>query len=140
VPRYRGDQFRAQLNVQGLTQSPQSWDSFDGGDVDPTMEEFLPGGMGEQVALGGIRKRQPITLTRAWDTELIGNFIGLDAAAGVAPFTLAVTTLGPDKTTVTGKTTYTGVVGKVTPPKRTNDDSKTAMLTVVLSCNGAISS
>jgi len=142
MPRYRGDQFKAQLTLTGPnapTLDNQSWDTFDGGDVDPTMEEFIPGGMGEQVAMGGMRKRQPITLTRAWDTSMISNYLALDAASGVAPFQLIVSTLAADKITVTGTTTYTGVVGKVTPPKRAHDDSKAAMLSVALSCNGAIS-
>lgn len=140
MPRYRGDQFRAQLNVQGVNLDLQSWDTFDGGDIDPQMEEFLPGGMGDQVAMGGVRKRLPITMERAWDTTLIGAFLALDAASGVAPFTCAVSTLAADKTTVIGKTTYTGILGKVKMPARKNDDSKAGMLTVTLSCNGAISS
>jgi hypothetical protein len=138
MPRYRVDQFKAQLNVSGVSLDLQSWDTFDGGDVDPQMEEFIPGGMGDQVAMGGFQKRQPITLTRAWDTTLIGAYIQLDAASGVAPFTLALSTLATDKTTVAAKTTYTGVLGKVTQPARKNDDSKAGMLTVVLSCNGQI--
>ena len=140
MPRFRSDQFRIQLNVNSVPTDSVSWDTFEGGDIEPEMQNFNPGGMAPAVSMGGLRKRAPVVLTRQWDSTLRGMYLALDSAAGIRDATVTVSTLRNDKSREGNPIVYTGVLGKVTPPKRESTTSTPAMLTVEIDCNEDISS
>jgi hypothetical protein len=134
-PRFRSDQSRIQLSVSGVTIDTVSWDTFEGGDIEPEMQNYNPGGMAPAVSMGGLRKRSPITLTRNWDSTLRGSYLALDGAAGIAPTTVTISTLLADGTREGNPRVYTGVLGKVTPPRFESTSSAAAMLSVEIDCN-----
>lgn len=138
MARFRSDQARIQLSVQGVQIDSASWDTFDGGDIAPDSQVHYPGGMQDGVSLGGLRKREPITLTRNWDSKLIGSFIALDGAAGSTPCKVSVTTLDNTKSPVGKPLVWTGTLDKVASPKRDSTDPKPAMLTVTITPNVAM--
>jgi hypothetical protein len=133
--RFRSDMASIQLSVSGVTVDNVAWDTFEGGDIEPEMQNFNPGGMAPAVSMGGLRKRSMITLTRNWDSTLRGAYLGLDGAAGIAPATVTISTLQADGTREGNPRVYTGVLGKVTPPKFESTSSAPAMLSVEIDCN-----
>lgn len=134
MARFRSDQFRIQFSIEGVALDHTSWDTFDGGDIEPQSQNFNPGGMAPAVAMGGLRKRAPITITRNWDSTLRSAYLAIDRAGGVSSCKVVVTDLNKDRSGA-GTITYTGVVGKVTPPKRESTSSAPAMLSVEIDCN-----
>src|ERR1700684_4438829 len=81
---YRSDQGAIHVNVAGVSLDSEVWDMLEGGDV--TAEELVvfPGAMQEQIALGGVAKRAPLTVERLWSEAMTGVKKALDRAVVVA--------------------------------------------------------
>lgn len=128
------------MQVAGVTIDNNSWESFEGADITPEMQNYNPGGMAPAIALGGLRKRSTATIKRIWSDAMIGAFQALDAAAGIANVTCSFQTLAADhKTPVGNPITYTGVLGSVTRPTYDSVTSAPAFLTITVDMNEAIS-
>ena len=99
MPIYTSNQWRIQVNVAGVGLDSVSWDKASGGEIVADNQTYNPGSMGPQITVGGIRKRSDITVERAWSDALIGKFIALDTAAGVAAATVSVAPVKADRKT-----------------------------------------
>jgi hypothetical protein len=139
VPSYRSDQFNLQVAVSGVTLDTTSWDSVTGGDLSVSSENFNPGGQQPAIALGGKRSRSDMTVKRIWSDTLIGAYLALDSAAGSAPVTISVQTLGAGKAPVGAPLVYTGILGNVTVPPRDSTSSSPISLELTVSMNEAMS-
>jgi hypothetical protein len=134
---YTSNKFHLAVSIPGVTLDAQSWDKFTGGDHTSETQQHTPGGMGPQIAIGGIRKRSPVTVSRAMDDTLIGLYESIDAATG-GPITITVQPL-INPTTVAGKgRTYTGVIKTVKPPDQDSTTSTITMLSVEVELNETI--
>jgi hypothetical protein len=137
---YRSDMWQVQLQVTGLTLDNVSWDSFEGGDIAPEMQQYNPGGMAQQISLGGIRKRTEITLKRVWSDFLIGVYVALDALGGNGAAVVSATPMKGDRKTAAGNPiVYTGVIGQVMKPNYDSATGGAALLQVTVTPNEAIS-
>jgi len=137
MPPFRSDQFQIHLTVAGVALDNVSWDSFEGADLKPNMEKYPPGGMAPEQAVGGRRSRSDATLTRAWSPAMMGVYLALEAASGIAAVSMSIVPIYADRVTaaVNGGFPYTGVLGDVTKPKNDAATSSIAYLTVVCSMN-----
>lgn len=133
---YRSDQHSITVSVTGAATDSVSWDYAEGGDLQPEMQTYNPGGMAPAIAVGGLRKRGDLTVRRAWSDTMIGLYKALDDAAGIAPVTVAITPIKADRKTSASKPiTYTGILGKVTRPNAEAASSSVVYLEVTVSCN-----
>lgn len=137
---YAANQWRIQVNVDGVKLDSVSWDKASGGDIVAENQTYNPGGMGPQITTGGIRKRNDITVDRVWSDALIGKFIKLDNAAGIAATTVSLTPIKSDKkTSASHPIVYTGVLKQVTRPPSDSSSSTLESLSLVVSLNETIS-
>lgn len=137
---YRSDMGHISVSVAGVTIDNVSWDSMEGGDITVDSQNYNPGGMVPAVSLGGKRSRSTLTIERVYSDTLVGAYIALDNAAGIAAVTASFQTLAADhKTPVGNPITYTGTLGTVTRPKYDSTSSSPQMLQIVVDCNEAIS-
>jgi hypothetical protein len=136
---FRSDQAAIHVSIEGVTLDGISWDVMEAGDN--TVEGLVvhPGGMAEQVALGGIPKRSPLTVARLWSDTLIAVFKQIDSLAGQAAVTASYVVLNANKTATSNVETYTGVLGTVTRPNYKAGESTDAMLQIAVDLNGALS-
>jgi hypothetical protein len=138
---YTSNQWRIQLSFPNgeLVMDTVSWDKATGGDITPANEKYNPGGMGAQVAVGGLRTREDLTIERAWSDALIQSFVALDNQSGSARVAVGLTPMKADRKTANGNTiTYTGLLGKVTRPDSDSSTSKVDTLKVVVTCDEQI--
>lgn len=140
MPQYfRTDQARIQVNVTGVPLDNVSWDVMQGGDNVAPSTNYPPGGMQPSVELGGIPKRNPLTVERIWSDTLISAYKALDAGAGKLPVTASYTVLDHNGTPVAGSTiTYTGVLLEAARPDYDSSSSGEAKLKLTIGLNGPI--
>jgi hypothetical protein len=138
MPIYTSKDFRIHLQVAGVTYDTVSWDKFTGGNVVGENQQYNPGGAMPQVVVGGLRKRGPATLERAWDDSLIGAYLAFDAAVTFASVTCSITPL-KGKAQNGGPFTYTGVLESVTRPDADSNTSNVAMMTAIVTLNDTMS-
>lgn len=137
---YRTDQSRIQVSVAGITLDSVSWDKLDGGDNVAPSTQHLPGGMQPPVELGGVPKRNPLTIERAWSDTLIAAYKALDNGAGKLPVTASYTVLDANGNPVPGATiTYTGVLLETARPGYDSSSNSEAMLKLTVGLNGPVS-
>ena len=137
---YRSDQFTIHLSATGLPESKTldnvQWDAAEGGEQTVEGQTYLPGGMRPLVSLGGIPKRQPLTLKRVWSDAVLPVFKSLDKGAGQTPCSVTIQTLNV-KREPTGETfTYTGTLGSVTRPNYGHETPEKAYLQVMVDLDG----
>lgn len=130
---YRKDMWFIQLIVPAIAFDSQSWDQASGGSINPTMVKYPPGGMGDEIPIGGRRTREDMTVIRAWDDTLINIFMSLDAASGNTPAQIAVRPLARRNVGAGKSIVYGGMLGQVTGIDTDSSSSDASLLTVVLS-------
>jgi len=136
---YRSDQARIQVQVAGVQLDNVSWDKLDGGDNVAPSTQHLPGGMQPAIEMGGIARRNQMTVERAWSDLLIGAYRALDNGSGRLRTTVTYTVLDANANPVAGSTlTYTGVVLETRRPGYDSSSSSPAMLVLTIGLDGPI--
>jgi hypothetical protein len=129
----REDQYDVTVSVAygGRTIDLGTFDSFSGGEVDSEETKYYPGGMEQQLSLGGRRTVNNFTVGRLYkldrDHPLMGWLLG---GVGKASVTATKTSLTIDDTAVSNPLVYTGTVKTVTPPDHDSQSSDPAVWTM----------
>jgi hypothetical protein len=131
---YTSEKFHLAVSVPGVTIDSQSWDKLSGAGRTSDTQNYPPGGLKPSVATSGVTKRNPATISRAWDDTLIGAYGDLDNAVG-GPITITVQPLANAITSVGKARTYTGVIKSVTPPEQDSTSSSISMLEIEVELN-----
>jgi hypothetical protein len=135
---YRSDQVSIHVTIRGVTLDTESWDMLEGGDNKAEEVTVFPGAMAEQVALGGIPKRSPITVERLWADSLIGAYKQIEGLVGKAEVEASYTVLGPAGESTGNTFNYTGVLTGCTRPNYKAGTSEEAKLSLEFSLNGSV--
>jgi len=136
---YRTDMARIQVSVQGITLDNVSWDVMQGGDNVAPSTNYPPGGMQPSVELGGVPKRNQMTVERIWSDTLIAAYKAMDAGAGRLPTTISYTVLDGHGNPVPGSTiSYTGILLEAARPDYDSSSSAEAKLKITVGLNGPI--
>jgi len=136
---YRSDQGRIQVSVTGVPLDNVSWDVMQGGDNVAPSTNYLPGGMQPPVELGGMPRRNPMTVERLWSDALIQVYKQLDSGAGRLATTASYTVLDASGNPVPGSTiTYTGVLLEAARPDYDSSSNSEAKLRLTIGLNGPI--
>lgn len=142
MPTYvRSDQARIDVRVAGVTLDSESWDVLEGADRTADDLAIFPGGMKPQVQLGGIPKRSPAKVQRAWAATLIEAFKQLDEAVGNSEAEIVYTVLNSkgEKLEVPGNPiTYKGIILKCERPNYKAGTAEEPYLTIEVGTNAAL--
>jgi hypothetical protein len=131
---------RVAVSVPGVTIDSKSWDKFEGAERSADTQNYPAGGMVPSIATGGVTKRGPATISRAWDDTLISSYLALEAAINSA-VSVSLTPLSNAVTVAAGKPSgfnYTGVLKSVSRPNYDSTSSSIAMLEIVCELNEVI--
>lgn len=131
----RQDTFRVTLTVDGSNRGV--WDKKSGGDVDSNELKYSPGGMAQQVSMGGMVTPANITLQRDYDRVRDHDTITfLLSRVGKSPATVHQQPLDFDGNPY-GKTVHwKGILKRVLIPDVDSEGNAAAMLEVEISIAG----
>lgn len=140
MPYLRSDQAEIHVESPAVAFDKDSWDMLEGADPVAEATEIFPGGMANQVALGGLAKWSPGTIERAWSESLALLYKQLANGVGSIPITFSYILLGANKIPLPGAApfTYNGVLASCERPKYEAKASAEAMLKITVSINGQV--
>jgi hypothetical protein len=124
----RSDQFDVTVTVKHSSLVPDlslgTFDTFSGGEVDSEETKYWPGGLGQQISLGGRRTVGNVTVGRLYSlTNDHKNMAKLMGLAGRATVVVTKTSLTPDGVATGDPLVYTGKLKSVTPPDHDSESS-----------------
>jgi hypothetical protein len=135
----RQDQYSVTLtvryNIGGASQVRSfTMDGFEGGEVDSEDTKFYPGGLAEQISLGGRRTVGNVTVSKLYDTVTDHPNMGwLMGGVGKADCTVVKALLNVDGASVGNVLTYTGKLKRVEPPAFDSESTDAGMWEVEVS-------
>lgn len=126
----REDQFNitASVSYGGETKDLGTFDTFDGGEVDSDDTKYWPGGLQQQISLGGRRQVGNVTIGRMYDLgrdhPIMGWLLGGVGCAEVVVTKTSMTACPPSA--VENPIVYKGKMKAVTPPGHDSNSSDAA--------------
>lgn len=132
----RQDQYdvTASVTYGGTTHDLGTFDTFSGGEADSEETKYNPGGLAEQLSLGGRRTVGNVTVGRIYDLARDHPLMGwLLAVAGRADLTVVKTPLNPDGVAVPSPLVYRGKLKAVSPPEHDSNSNDAATWEMELS-------
>ena len=135
---YKSNQALIHVSVTGVSLDKESWDMLEGSDPVADSNPAFPGGMADQVELGGLPKWSTGTVERLWSETLAAAYKELTGAAGSAPIEVSYVQLGANKAGTGTVFTYTGVLLGVERPKYKANESTEAYLKLTFGPNGKV--
>lgn len=125
----RQDQYDVTVVVSygGTTRDMGTFDGFSGGEITADDTKFYPGGMQNQISLGGRRSVENFTLTRLYNLTRDHPLQGW-LAAGVGRATVVATkaSLTVDRGAVPDPLIYQGTLIRHAPPEHDSNSSDAA--------------
>ena len=133
----RQDQYSVTVIIDGVNTG--IWDKMSGGEMDSEEVKYRPGGMAEQISLGGSRQIGNVTVSRLYDLDrdhpTIKTWMN---RAGKAQVSVSKQTLVSDGNAYGAPLVYNGVLKTVTPPEHDSESSDAAMVELEISTSGAV--
>lgn len=136
----RSDQYNVTVSVTRIINgAPQTrdlgtFDSFSGGEIDSEETKFHPGGLAEQISLGGRRNVNNVTVGRLYDLIRDHPIMGwLAGGVGKADVTVTKTSITVDAQAIANPLVYQGKLKQVTPPEHDSESSDAAMYELEIS-------
>jgi hypothetical protein len=131
----RQDTWVIRLTVNG--ESFGIWDKKSGGAVDSEDTKYYPGGMAQQIPLGGRKTTDNVTLSRLYDRHDDHDRINtLLNAAGKGSVTISQRPMDPDGNEYGRPLIYTGKLKRVNPPDTDSESSGAALIEIEASISG----
>jgi hypothetical protein len=122
----RQDQFNITVTMAygGVTRELGTFDTFSGGEVDSEETKYWPGGMANQISLGGRKTVGNVTVGRLYDLvrdhPLMGWILG---GVGKAEITVNKASMNIDSQVISNALVYQGKLKAVTPPEHDSESS-----------------
>lgn len=136
MPKLRADQAAIHVTVTGSKLDKNVWTSMDGGDMQATDTKTRPGGMGDEVSLGGPQTRTDCTVTRQYTNDVLHPiFPTLEALCGNGSMQVGWTPLDADGNKDGSTYTIKGILKEVTRSKLDANATEAVFLTLVMSCD-----
>lgn len=118
----------ASVAYGGAARDLGTFDKLDGFEVDSEESKFWPGGLGQQLSLGGRRTVNNGTISRLYDLARDHGLMGwLMGGAGKADVTVVKTSLDVDGNAFGRPLVYRGKLKAITPPGHDSESSDAAM-------------
>lgn len=125
----REDQYNVTVSVTrgSETRDLGTFDSFDGGEVDSEETKYWPGGLGQQLSLGGRKSVGNVTVGRLYDLARDHPGMGwLMGGVGKADVTVTKTSIDVDSVASGRPLVYRGKLKMLTPPPHDSESSGAA--------------
>lgn len=136
MPQLREDQALIHVDVSGVALDNNAWTSMDGGDLEAQDTKTRPGGMGEELNLGGPTTRSDLTVMRQYTNDVLHPLIrDLEVACGSATMSVRYTPLDADGNPAGETHTITGKLKGVPKPKWDANAQGAAFLSLVMGCD-----
>lgn len=132
----REDMADIRVTVDGVSYG-DSWATAEGGNLEADNSKTRPGGMGDEVDVGGPASRDDLTLGIQFSDVVAGWHKKFESRVGTGRIKAAVTFLGPDKAPVGPSQTRVGTLKAANLPDFDSNGSDQAMYTIVVSCDQA---
>jgi hypothetical protein len=132
----REDQYNVTVSVTRGTETRDfgTFDTFDGGEVDSEETKYWPGGLGQQISLGGRKSVGNVTVGRLYDLVRDHPQMGwLFGGVGKADVTITKTSIDVDANAVGKPLVYRGKLKMVTPPSHDSESSDAAKFEMEIS-------
>lgn len=132
----RQDQYSVTVTVSygGTARDLGVFDSLSGGEIDSEETKFWPGGLGQQISLGGRRTVNNITVGRLYDLVRDHPNMGwLAGGIGKADVTVTKTSINVDGVGVGNPLVYRGKLKQLTPPEHDSESSDAAIYELEIS-------
>jgi len=132
----REDQYNVTVAVSygGETRSLGTFDGLTGGEVDSEETKFWPGGLGQQISLGGRRSVANVTVSRLYDLARDHPTMGwLFGGVGKADVTVTKTSITVDGVATGRSLVYKGKLKSVSPPDHDSESSDAALFEMEIS-------
>jgi hypothetical protein len=132
----RQDQYNVTVTVSygGTAKDLGTFDSFSGGEIDSEETKFWPGGLGQQISLGGRRTVNNVTVGRLYDLSRDHPNMGwLAGGIGKADVTVTKTSITVDGVASGRPLVYRGKLKQLTPPEHDSESSDAAMYELEIS-------
>lgn len=133
----REDQYNVTVTMAygGVTKDLGTFDTLDGGEVDSDDTKYFPGGMQQQISLGGRAAVGNVTVGRIYDLArdhpIMGWVLGGVGCAEVTVTKTSMTACSPKA--VEHPLVYKGKVKTVTPPSHDANSTDAAIWTMEVS-------
>jgi hypothetical protein len=116
--------------------STGSWATAEGGTLTADDTKTRPGGMGNEVSVGGNASRDDLTVTTQWTDLMAGLEQGLENGVGISSVGVQINWLTAAKAPLgQGNKNITGTLKSVKQPDANTGSSDVGMLTLVISCD-----
>lgn len=125
----REDQYNITVSVTyaGTTKDLGTFDTFDGGEIDSEESKYSPGGLAEQISLGGRKTVGNVTVARLYDLFRDHPNMGwLIGGVGKADVTVTKTSITADRVASGRPLVYKGKLKAVSPPTHDSESSDAA--------------
>lgn len=124
----REDTYSVKVSVDGRDLGV--WDKMEGGEIDSEETRYRPGGLAEEIPLGGTRTRGNITLSKLYDEGVHDVYHWLDSRAGRGSVVVTRQPLDPDGNAFGRPLVYVGTLKSVAPPAIDSESSDAALVEI----------
>lgn len=134
----RQDMYAVSVSIDGVNYGV--WDKMSGGEVDSEETKYPPGGMADEVPLGGRRTVGNITVSRLYDLNRDHTQVkNVLAVVGKAVVIVTKQPLDEDKNVFGDPIVYQGKLKTCTPPEVDSESSDAALIEIEVSSAAIIS-
>ncbi len=132
----RQDQYNVTITIAygGQSRDLGTFDGFSGGEIDSEETKFWPGGMAQQISLGGRRNVNNFTVQRLYDLARDHPIMGwIAGGVGKADVTCTKTSLTVDGVATGRPLVYRGKLKQLSPPDHDSESSDAALYEIEVS-------
>lgn len=121
-------------NADGTTKNLGTWDRLSGGAATADVTKYRPGGMGAELAFGGLPTYDDLTVARHYDASQDVNDVPyLQGRTGKGKVTVTRQPLNTDGQATGDSLVYSGILSGVTPPDVDSTSADVTMLEITVS-------
>lgn len=133
----RSDQYNVTVAISG--NSLGTFDKLEGGAIDSEEFKYRPGGMADEVSLGGYKMVENLTVSRLFDLQrdlpLVPFLIG---RVGKGDVTITKQSLDVDGNPFGKPMVYVGKLKTFTPPNHDSESNEAALFELEVSTSGTV--
>lgn len=115
-----------------------TWDKLEGGEIDSEETTYRPGGLADQITLGGARSVGNVTVSRLYDEGVHNLFHWLAARAGKADMVVVKQPLDAEGVVYGRPLVYSGKLKAVTPPDVDSEGNDAALIEIEMTVRGGV--
>lgn len=130
----REDTYSVRVSVDGVDLG--TWDKLSGGETDSEETTYRPGGLADQITLGGATTTGNVTVQKLYDEGVHGVYHWLVSRAGKALMVATKQPLDSEGAAFGRPIVYGGRLKAVTPPDTDSEGNGAALISMEMTVQG----